>query len=99
LNVGKAVICGRPLGKGFDGLIGLVGFGHMSGLLARAVSPLALMISDSSGPSHGREFRLVTVAGCPLPSVATQVDHHVSELAKLGLVFSSLSGLIRQALA
>ena len=31
------VICGRPLGKDSDGVICLVSFGHMSGLLLRFV--------------------------------------------------------------
>ena len=31
------VICGRPLGKDCDGVICLVSFGHMSGLLLRFV--------------------------------------------------------------
>jgi hypothetical protein len=59
----------------------------MSGLLARFFGPLALMICDSSGPYHGREFWLVTAAGCPFAFGAADVDHHVSELAKLGLLF------------
>jgi hypothetical protein len=40
-----------PVGKGFvDDANGLVGCGHMSGLLARRFWPLALMKSDRFGP-------------------------------------------------
>ena len=50
------VICGRPLGKRvFDGLIALVGCGHMSGLWC-GIGPLALMIFDSPGPYHCGEL-------------------------------------------
>src|SRR5271163_1391586 len=50
------IICGRPLGKRvFDGLIALVGCGHMSGLWC-GIGPLALMIFDSPGPYHCGEL-------------------------------------------
>jgi hypothetical protein len=45
---GGIVICGRQ--AVFDDESGLVGFGHMSGLLARRFCPLALMKSDGLGP-------------------------------------------------
>ncbi len=52
----RPVICGRPLGKRvFDGLIALVGCGHMSGLWC-GIGPLALMIFDSPGPYHCGEL-------------------------------------------
>ena|SRR5271163_1175751 len=52
----EPVICGRPLGKRvFDGLIALVGCGHMSGLWC-GIGPLALMIFDSPGPYHCGEL-------------------------------------------
>ena len=40
---------------GFDGLIALVGCGHMSGLWC-GIGPLALMIFDSPGPYHCGEL-------------------------------------------
>jgi hypothetical protein len=46
-----------PGWQAFFGVVnGLVGCGHMSGLLARRIWPLALMKSDGLGPDHCGEL-------------------------------------------
>src|ERR1019366_7165067 len=51
------VICGRPQWQAFFGASNdLVGCGHMSGLFARSIYPLALMKSDYRDPYQAREL-------------------------------------------
>src|SRR5208282_2394578 len=77
------VICGRPLGKRvFDGLIALVGCGHMSGLWC-GIGPLALMIFDSPGPYHRGELWARDGYRGVRGFRGDRVVHHVVALAKL----------------
>jgi hypothetical protein len=52
------VTCGRRHGKSFfDVSAALVGCGHVSGLLMRQVSPLALMLCADRVPNNRAHFR------------------------------------------
>jgi hypothetical protein len=62
----------------FDGVNGLVGCGHMSGLLARRIWPLALMKSDGRGPDHCGELCAHDDSRVVLGFGGGHVVHHVS---------------------
>ena len=62
----------------FDGVNGLVGCGHMSGLLARRIWPLALMKSDGLGPDHCGELCAHDDSRVVLGFGGGHVVHHVS---------------------
>jgi len=54
----------------------LVGCGHMSGLFARSIYPLALMKSDYRDPIKRASFTLVTSGGLFLAFGGDRVVHH-----------------------
>jgi hypothetical protein len=69
---------GPPWQALFSASNDLVGCGHMSGLLARSMCPLALMRSDDQDPINGASFALVTPSGLFLAFGGDRVVHHVS---------------------
>jgi hypothetical protein len=76
----------------FDVSNDLVDCGHMSGLLARSIFPLALMKSDNLGPIRFASFALMTLGRLFQIFGGDRVVHHVSShLPNLSLYISPVN--------